>query len=119
MRLNNLKWLQSRRRYLRASLTPAEARLWNYLKISRLSGRKFRRQHSMGRYILDFYCPSEKLAIELDGATHDRDIAQRRDRTRDRFLQNAGIRILRIQNDDVIKDLDGVLSQIRRHLATP
>ena len=119
MRLHNLKWLQPRRRHQRANLTPAEARLWNYLKISQLSGRKFRRQHSVGRYILDFYCPSEKLAIELDGAVHDCDFALRHDRTRYQFLRNAGICILRFQNDDVMKNLDGVLSEIRRRLTTP
>jgi very-short-patch-repair endonuclease len=119
MRLHNLEWLQARRRHLRANLTPAEARLWKYLKISQLSGRKFRRQHSTGRYVLDFYCPSEKLAIELDGAAHDCDFAQRHDRMRDEFLKNAGIRILRFQNDDVMRNLDGVLSEIRRHFNHP
>ena len=73
----------------------------------------------MGRYVLDFYCPGEKLAVELDGAIHDCDFAQRHDRTRDEFLQSAGIRILRFQNDDVMKNLDGVLSEIRRHFTTP
>jgi len=68
-RLNNLPELAGFRRKLRNALTPAEARLWTLLKRAAL-GRKFRRQHSVGRYILDFYCPSEKLAVELDGEDH-------------------------------------------------
>jgi very-short-patch-repair endonuclease len=119
MRLHNLNWLKTRRRSLRTSLTPAEARLWKYLKVSRLLERKFCRQHSAGRYILDFYCPSEKLAIELDGTAHDCDFAQKHDWIRDRFLRDNGIRVLRFQNDDVMTNLDGVLSEIRRHFNHP
>jgi very-short-patch-repair endonuclease len=120
MRLHNLQWLKTRRRLLRRSLTPAEAHLWKHLKKgSRLDGRKFRRQDSAGRYVLDFYCPSEKLAIELDGAGHDSESAQCHDRLRDRFLLELGIRVLRFRNSDVIEDLEGVLSEIRRHLTTP
>ena len=59
---------KTKRKKLRNNLTPAEAALWNLLKNSQLEGRKFRRQHSVGFYILDFYCPSERMAIELDGA---------------------------------------------------
>jgi very-short-patch-repair endonuclease len=70
MRLHNLRWLKTRRRQLRRGLTPTEACLWTQLKKgSRLNGRKFRRQHSVGQYVLDFYCPAEKLAVELDGTT--------------------------------------------------
>jgi len=119
MRLHNLKWLEPRRRHLRAGQTPAEARLWKYLKSSQILGRKFRRQHSTGRYVLDFYCPREKLAIELDGAAHDCDSARHHDRKRDRFLHDAGIRILRFENDDVMRNLEGVLSEIRKHLTSP
>ena len=79
MRLNNRPALKAHRRELRPSLTPAEARLWLYLKGGQLLGRKFRRQHSFGAFILDFYCPSERLAIELDGAAHDHDAAQAHD----------------------------------------
>jgi very-short-patch-repair endonuclease len=63
MRRHNLKWLEVRRRKLRNELTPAEARLWKYLRRSQLSGKKFRRQHSIGYYILDFYCPGARVAI--------------------------------------------------------
>jgi very-short-patch-repair endonuclease len=118
--INNLKPLKAHRRQLRAALTPAEARLWKYLKSSQLDGRKFRRQHSVGPYILDFYCPALKLAVELDGAAHDSDTAQLHDERRSRFLAGNGIRVLRFQNNDVINNPEGVLSEIRRHIqATP
>ena len=65
--LNNVKVLKPIRQALRNDATAAEKQLWQFLKGSQLSGRKFRRQHSVGYFILDFYCPSEQLAIELDG----------------------------------------------------
>lgn len=65
------------------------------LKGSQLAGRKFRRQHSVANYILDFYCPSERLAVELDGAVHDSFEAQEYDRERDLFLEQFGIKVLR------------------------
>jgi very-short-patch-repair endonuclease len=69
-KIHNVKQLKERRKQLRNSLTSAEAKLWGLLKDSQLENRKFRRQHSVGPYILDFYCPSEKLCIELDGEIH-------------------------------------------------
>ena len=74
-RLNNKTVLEPRRKKLRRNLTPAEAFLWTVLKNSNLAGRKFRRQHSVGNYILDFYCDSEKLVVELDGEVHRTDRA--------------------------------------------
>ena len=68
--LNNNKSLKTKRQYLRTPSTPAEILLWKFLKQNQLVGRKFRRQHSIGNYILDFYCPSQKLIIELDGNAH-------------------------------------------------
>ena len=70
LQTHNRKRFEERRKSLRKKLTAAEATLWNLLKGKQLEGRKFRRQHSVGKYILDFYCPSERLAIELDGEHH-------------------------------------------------
>ena len=114
---SNLSALKPRRKELRAALTPAEVRLWVALKGRQLDGRKFRRQHSMGAYILDFYCPQEKLAIELDGAAHDSAAAQIRDERRDAFLAGLGIRVLRYENRNVMENLDGVLADIRARFA--
>jgi very-short-patch-repair endonuclease len=116
MKLHNRPALLERRRTLRRSLTPAEAILWTHLQRSQLDGVKFRREHSVGRYVLDFYCPAHRLAIELDGAAHDHEAAQARDADRERFLVAHGIRVLRFENRDVVKNLDGVLADIRRAL---
>jgi very-short-patch-repair endonuclease len=118
MRLNNLPKLKARRRVLRRSLTPAETRLWKYLQRSQLQGRKFRRQHSVGSYILDFYCPAEKLAVELDGAAHDHEAAFAMDERRSAWLLSAGIRVVRFENELVLKNLEGVLAEIARHFLT-
>ena len=67
---HNLNTVKYRRRSLRRKLTLAEAVLWDLLKNKKLDGRKFRRQHSIDKYIVDFYCPSERLAVELDGEHH-------------------------------------------------
>ncbi len=112
--VHNIARLKPRRRELRRQLTIAEARLWNHLKDSSLRGRKFRRQHSIGPYILDFYCPGERLAVELDGAAHDHEVAQDRDAIRTRFLQSAAIRLVRFENREVIENLEGVLVVIAR-----
>ena len=79
------------RSYLRKRLTPAEARLWNILKGSQLDGRKFRRQYGIGKYVLVFYCPSEKLAIELDGDGHADILGMLYDNERRRYVEHFGI----------------------------
>ena len=98
---------------LRKRLTPAEATLWNILKNSQLDGRKFRRQHGIGIYVLDFYCPSEKLAIELDGDGHFSVADVSYDNKRRRFVEHFGIRIVRFDNDTVFKYPDFVIDGIR------
>jgi very-short-patch-repair endonuclease len=111
--IHTLPHLQTFRTELRANLTPAEARLWMFLKNSKVDGRKFRRQHSVGRYILDFYCASEKLAIELDGAGHYTGNALEYDRERRMFLEHFGINVIRFENKVVFDDEDWVLNRIR------
>ena len=98
---------------LSKSLTPAEASFWTIVKASKLDGRKFRRQHSVGRYILDFYCPSERLGIELDGQTHFNEVAARYDEERTLFLQHFGIKIIRFENKWIFEEPDLVVSHIR------
>ncbi|MEJ8800803.1 endonuclease domain-containing protein [Pontibacter sp. H249] len=110
--LHNRKYLKENRKELRSSLTPAEAELWKHLKSGGLKGRKFRRQHSVGNYILDFYCPSEQLAIELDGQVHNNISAEHADQERDEYLNNLNIRVLRFENKDVFENLDAVLQEI-------
>ena len=96
--------LRDARRYLRTHSTSAEAELWKYLSGKKLYGRKFRRQYSVGNYIIDFYCVSEKLAIELDGDPHGDYIQIQKDITRDEYLKRSGIKTIRIENRFVFQD---------------
>jgi very-short-patch-repair endonuclease len=113
--LNNLEYLKPTRKSLRLSLTPAEATLWKVIKNEKLDGRKFRRQHSIGNYVLDLYCPGEKLAIELDGEVHFQDQAFEADFQRTIYLQNLDIRVLRFENRSVFEELDWVLGVIKNN----
>lgn len=100
MGYHNRKYLENYRRFLRRNLTPSEAKLWNVLKGKRL-GRKFRRQHSIGNYIVDFYCPEEKLVIEVDGVQHYTPYGELSDEERDKYLEQLDIKVLRIPNEVV------------------
>jgi len=113
-RFFNASLLGNRRKELRASLTPAESVLWRLLQRSQLDGRKFRRQHGIGPYIVDFYCPEERLVVELDGSTHDSERAAARDDVRERFLSNSGLSVLRVENRNVFENPEGVLELIRQ-----
>jgi len=117
MRFHNLPEKKPQRRELRSRLTPEESFLWTFLQHRQLAGRKFRRQHSVGPYILDFYCPAEKLAVELDGSTHDHEAAQAYDAKRETFLSKLGIRTVRFQNSEVRKNIEGVLIAIEQRFA--
>ncbi|MEO0570711.1 MAG: DUF559 domain-containing protein [Bacteroidota bacterium] len=108
----NNKYLKQLRRDLRNNGTSAEAFLWKYLSKSKLKGRKFRRQQSLGNYIVDFYCPSENLIIELDGAYHNNPKTREKDLKRDNHLGRLGFNVLRFENKLVFDDLDGVLKTI-------
>lgn len=108
---------RQKRKILRHGMTEPEKLLWFYLRNEKL-GWRFRRQHSVGYYILDFYCPQAKLAIELDGATHDSDAAQENDREREKFLAACGIRVLRFRNQEAVENITGVLNQIKSSLPT-
>ena len=101
------------RKKLRSDLTPAEAKLWKYLSKSQLEGRKFRRQHSIGNYIVDFYCPTEKLAIELDGSVHNDINADEYDQERELILKEFGVKVIRFENKDVFEDPDQILETIK------
>ena len=112
--VNNLHEFQTFRTELRKRLTPAEAAFWNIVKGSKLDDRKFRRQHSVGKYILDFYCPAEKLAIELDGEGHYGALQEIYDAERKRFLRYFGIKVIRFENKMVFQEPVWVVEVIRR-----
>ncbi len=111
-RLHNKPRLISRRKKLRRNLTPAEATLWGALKNSKLSGRKFRRQHSIGQYIVDFFCVEERLTVELDGEVHRNEQAEAYDYKRKLFLNEAGIKMIRFENFLVFENIDYVAHRI-------
>ena len=96
-------------------MTPAEAALWRLLKNRQLAGRKFRRQHSAGSFILDFYCAEEKLAIELDGADHFDPFQRDYDDERSQTLMRRGIRVIRFENREIFEHAEQVLEQIAWH----
>lgn len=112
----NHKYLKEKRRHLRNHGTSAEAILWKGLKAKQLKGKKFRRQFSIGNYILDFFCPSEKLCVELDGETHFTEVGVEKDRIRDKYLNSLGIQVLRFDNEDVYQNPTAVLEMICEHL---
>lgn len=87
--------------------------MWIALQNKQLENRKFRRQHSIGNYIVDFYCPSEKLAIELDGAEHFTLEGSDYDFNRDKYLNSLGIKVLRFENKNIFNNLEAVLEQIK------
>lgn len=101
------------RRELRKNPTPFESLLWERLRGSQLDGRKFRRQHSIGVYILDFYCPTERLCIEIDGDVHKNPEAVIHDRERDQTLAQLQIHTLRISNAEIETNIESVLQKIR------
>ncbi|CAN5609130.1 hypothetical protein BH20VER3_BH20VER3_04980 [soil metagenome] len=99
-------------RYQRRHGTKAERILWQHLRNRAVCGHKFRRQHPLEPYILDFYCPEAHLAVELDGSGHAYALRRRQDQLREDFFAQRGIRILRFWNDEVFENLDGVLQVI-------
>lgn len=108
-----------RARDLRRRLTLPEVILWGALRGRRQDGARFRRQHPVGPYILDFYCEAARLAVEVDGSGHDQPDQARHDRRRTEWLNLRGISVLRIPARDVLETLDGVLQVISQRLCRP
>jgi len=112
-KLYNITYLKETRKALRNNMTEAELVLWEVLKGKKLCGRKFRRQHSIGYYIADFYCSSEKLIIELDGHHHYTPKGKEKDMERDIHLALMDKRVLRFENKEVLNNLTDVLKVIK------
>jgi very-short-patch-repair endonuclease len=101
-----------RARNLRQAGTSPEELLWLALRNGQIGGLKFRRQHPIGPYVVDFFCHSLGLVVELDGMSHDDKAAQ--DAARSKYLETQGLRVFRVTNDDVMHDLDAVTREIAR-----
>ena len=106
-------------RQFRGRQTDAEGRLWYLLRDRRLDAFKFRRQHPVDRFILDFYCSECKLAIEVDGGGHNASRQSLDDKERDRLLAQHGIQVLRFWNNEVLSNTEGVLEAIWEALKSP
>jgi very-short-patch-repair endonuclease len=104
------------RQILRRTTTPTENMLWRRLKGKQLDGLRFRQQLGYGPYVLDFYCPSLRLCIELDGNIHDEEQVRLKDEERTEFLLEQRIHVLRFRNEDVENDVEGVLERIREYI---
>ena len=102
-------------RGLRGEPTEAEERLWQAIRRKQISGRKFRRQMPIGAFVVDFYCPSDRLVVEVDGGIHDHQLEA--DQARQELIESLGIRFLRLTNDEVMSDLPGALGKIEHALS--
>lgn len=105
----------ARAKELRNNVTEAEMILWGYLKIKPL-GYKFRRQHPLGIYIVDFFCYKLKLVIEVDGSIHTKEEVKKKDEERQRLMESEGLRILRLTNDEIIKYPETAIKKIQMML---
>ena len=111
--LHNRKELIESRKDLRRNLTPSEAFLWKHLRAKQLDDKKFVKQHSIGKYIVDFYLASDKLIIELDGEVHQNPAAMEYDEQRTAYLTGLGFSVIRFENKMVFDNLQSVLMEIR------
>lgn len=103
-------------RGLRKNMTDAELFLWEKVRRKRLKGHQFYRQKNIGKYVVDFYCPSAKLIVEIDGGQHFTADGVTRDQARDQYMERLGLRVLRFSDTDVFKNTDGVLERILEKL---
>ena len=110
------KQLKPIARELRKNMTDAEIFLWSKVRRKQLKGNQFYRQKNIGNYIVDFYCPSAKLIIEVDGGQHYSEQGQAQDRIRDEYLSQLGFKVLRVSDREVLSNINGVLQRIYEHL---
>ena len=106
------------RRKLRKNSTEAEKILWKRLRGRKFLGLKFRRQYSIAQFVLDFYCPEKRFAIEIDGNIHNRKGIKNHDENRDGFINDFKIKIIRIKNEKVFDDIDSLLKYIEVEIQT-
>ncbi len=102
------------RHSLRRNATRTEYYFWSFLCRSQVEGLKFRRQYGVGPFVIDFYCPELRLAVEVDGETHESPEARKYDTQRTKFLQTKNIEAVRFQNGDVLENIDWVLNDLRK-----
>ncbi|MBI4683788.1 MAG: endonuclease domain-containing protein [Nitrospirae bacterium] len=114
-RIYNRSTEKTKRKQLRGNMTLAEIILWSKLKGKGI-GHKFRRQYSVGIFVLDFCCPILKLAIEVDGDSHFSENAKIRDREREEIIRNYGFTFMRFTNNEIIENLEGVIATVMQYI---
>lgn len=117
--IRNNPTLKYRRQKLRRNQTEAEKVFWSHVRDRRFCGLRFVRQYSAGPYILDFYCPKLKLAIELDGGQHAQDDNQEYDAARSAYLKSQGIDVMRFWNHEVLQNTENILAMIGQKVTPP
>jgi very-short-patch-repair endonuclease len=110
------KILKECSRSLRVNMTEAERLLWEKIRGKQLKGYQFYRQKTIGNYIVDFYCPKAKLVIELDGGQHYSFEGKAKDRERDGYTKDIGLRVLRFSDKEVFENTQGILERIWGYL---
>jgi very-short-patch-repair endonuclease len=113
-KIHSREEIKKRRKELRNNATDAEKRLWLFLKKKQLCNRKFSRQHSIGKYIVDFYCFEERLIIEVDGVQHYEPEQKTYDDERTKILEALNHKVIRFSNMEVLFDTDNVLKKIEK-----
>ncbi len=119
MFISNIAKNKQLRKQLRKNLTEPERKIWNIVRSRQINSLKFFRQYGIGNYILDFYCPSKKLALELDGGHHYEENNIKADKNRKEYLELVGIKVIRFQNIDVISNVEGVYLKILEIVNSP
>ncbi|MCX6731610.1 MAG: endonuclease domain-containing protein [Candidatus Parcubacteria bacterium] len=105
-----------KRKILRNNVTKAETILWSKLRNKQIFNYKFRRQYSIGPFVVDFYCPKLKLAIEIDGSSHFQSDELEYDKERQDYIEDKNIKFLRFINDDIYKKLDKIVKIIKNNV---
>ena len=100
------------KRQLRSAMTPAEQVLWTKLRSKQCDSFKFRRQHAIGPFIVDFFCPEQLLIVEIDGDVHAEETQRTKDLQREKYLRSLGLQVIRYTNHEVLDNLDGVLEHL-------
>ena len=105
-------------RTLRKNMTDSELKLWSRIRRRQIFGLQFYRQRPIGNYIVDFYCPKAQLVLEVDGLQHMQELAVRKDNYRDSYLKQQGIKVLKFDNLQVLKQLDAVVDKVSQTVAS-
>ena len=110
--------LKTNARTLRKNMTDSELKLWSRIRRKQIFGLQFYRQRPIGNYIVDFYCPRAELVLEVNGIQHMNRLAMQKDRYRDSYLKQQGVKVLRFDNLQILKQLDGVVEKIYQTVAS-